>query len=65
MKEASISSFNVVLFLSIIFMKSSWEKDDTIVESSFIMETVADVVLESYNYFLGDGFYFALSIVGK
>ena len=29
------------------------------------METVADVVLESYNYFLGDGFYFALSIAGK
>ena len=46
-------------------MKSSWEKEDTIVESSFIMETVADVVLESYNYFLGDGFYFALSIAGK
>ena len=46
-------------------MKSSWEKDDTIVESSFIMETVADVVLESYNYFLGDDFYFALSMAGK
>ena len=51
LKEAFISSLNVVLFLSNIFRKSSWEKDDTIVELSFVMETVDDVALESDTFF--------------
>ena len=64
LKEDFISSLNVVLFLSNIFRKSSWEKDDTIVELSFVMETVADVALES-DTCLGDCFFFLLSMTGK
>ena len=54
LKEVSISSLSVVLFLSNIFRKSSWGKDDTIVKSSFVMETVADATLESCTFCLGD-----------
>ena len=53
LNEASISSLNVVLFLSNILRRSSWENYETIVDSSFVMEAMADVALESDNC-LGD-----------
>ena len=45
LKKASISSLNIILCFSNILRKSSWEKDDTMVEASFVTEAVADVVL--------------------
>ena len=45
LKKGSISSLNVMLFLSRIFRKSSWDNDETKMESSFVMEAVADVIL--------------------
>ena len=62
LKEASISFLNVVLFLSSIFRKSSWENDETKVKSLFVMETVADIILESCTFFED---YFLLSMTKK
>ena len=45
LKDASI--FALILLFSIIFRKSSWENDDTRVESSFVIDAVADVSLVS------------------
>ena len=47
LNDTSISSLNVLLFFSNIFRKSSFEKVDIIVDSSFVMDAVADVSLES------------------
>ena len=65
MKKASISSLNVVIFLSNISRKLSWEKDDTMVEESFVTEVVAKVALESGSLCLGDFLFFLLSMTGK
>ena len=40
-----MSSLNIVLFLSSILRKTSWDNDETIVELSFVMEAVVDVTL--------------------
>ena len=64
MKNASISSLNVESFFSNIFRKSSWENDENMVESSFVIDAVADVSLESV-IFLDDGFFFLLSVTGN
>ena len=61
MKVSSISSLNVVLFLSNIFKKSLWEKDDNMVVSSCVTEAVAKVAFETevfywrYIFFFFDG----------
>ena len=65
LKEVSISSLNIVLFLSNILRKSSWEKDDTMMASSFVTEVVSEVGLESGAFCLGDCFFFLLSMTGK
>ena len=41
------------------------EKDDTIVESSFAIEAVVDVALDSDICCLGYNFFFLLSMTGK
>ena len=46
LKETSISFLNTVFF-SNISKKLSREKNDTMMESSFVMEAVAEVALES------------------
>ena len=65
LKKASISSLNIILCFSNILRKSSWEKDDTMVEASFVTEAVADVVLESNYFCLGDILLFLLSVLGN
>ena len=44
-------------YSSSIFRKSSWENNDTIVDSSFMIDAVINVSLESGNV-IGEGFYF-------
>ena len=56
LKENSISSLNAVFFLSNVLRKSSWEKDDTMVDASFVTEEVTEVALDPYAYCLGDNF---------
>lgn len=41
------------------------EKNDTIVDSPFVMETVDHVALQSYNFCLGDVFFLLLLMIGK
>ena len=64
LKDVSISSLNFVFFVSYIFTKLSWENDETIVESSVVIDAVADVSLESVIY-LGDDFFLLLSTTGN
>ena len=65
LKEAYVSSLNIALCLSSFFRKLLWEKDDTMVEESFITEAVAEVALESGALCLGDCLFFLLSMTGK
>ena len=64
LKDASVSSLNVLLFFSNIFRKSSWENVDTIVDSSFVMNEVGDVSLESFMV-EGECFFFLFSMSGN
>ena len=64
LKDASISSLNVLLFFFNKFRKSSWENVDTIVDSSFVMDEVADVSLESFMV-EGEYFFVLLSMSGN
>ena len=48
-------------YSSSIFRKSSWENNDTIVDSSFMIDAVINVSLESGNV-IGEGFFFLLSM---
>ena len=43
-------------YSSSIFRKSSWENNDTIVDSSFMIDAVINVSLESGNV-IGEGFF--------
>ena len=49
--------FELIIIFSSISRKSSWENDDTIVDSSFVIDTVADVSLESGSI-VGEGLFF-------
>ena len=53
-----------IVFFSNIFRKLSWENDEIIVESSFVIDAMANISLESVIY-LGDSFFFLLSITGN
>ena len=64
MKVASIYSLNVVLLVSNVFRKIAWENDETIIESSFAIDAMGNVSLESV-ICLGNGFFFLLSITGN
>ena len=64
LKDASIYSLNVVLLVSNIFRKIAWENDETIIESSFVIDAMDNVSLESV-ICLGNGFFFLLSITGN
>ena len=59
-----MSALNYVLFCSNIFRKTSWEHDDTILESLFVIDAMVDVPLESV-IFLIDGFFFLCLITGN
>jgi len=71
LKDASISALKDVLFFSNILRKSSWENDEMIVDSSFVMDAVAVVSLVVFTmeveYFfflfsrLGNDFVFSMS----
>ena len=51
-------------YSSSIFRKSSWENNDTIVDSSFVIDAVANVSFESGSI-VGEIFFFLLTITGK
>ena len=64
LKDPSIYSLNVVLLVSKIFRKTAWENDETIIESSFVIDAVAGISMESV-LCLGYNFFFILSITGS
>ena len=64
LNDASISSLKEVLFFSSIFRKSSCENVDTVVDSTFVMDAVADVLFVSC-VMEDECFFFLFSMVGN
>ena len=64
LKDASISALKDVLFFTKIFRKSSWENDETIVDSSFLMDAVAVVSLVVFTMEV-EYFFFLFSMLGN
>ena len=54
----------LIIVFSSMFKKSSCENDDSTVDSSFVIDTVADMSLES-DSIVGEVFFFSLSMTGK
>ena len=65
LKVVSIYFLKEVLFVSSILRKLSWEKFETMVDSSFEIEVVVLVVVEGMSLDFLDVFLFLFPMVGK